>query len=442
MIEVLLILGALALVVACGAFVAAEFSFVTVDRGTVDRAVESGDRGARGVQSALRSLSTQLSSAQVGITLTNLLIGFMAEPSIARLIDGPLESAGVPESVVPGIAVAIALILATGMTMVFGELVPKNLAIAKPLATAKSVQGFLRVFTRIARPIVIGFNNTANAILRRFGIEPQEELASARSPEELASLVRRSAETGTLERGTATLLQRSLAFGERRAHEIMTPRGRVVTVAQDDYVTAVTEAARESGRSRFPVLDRNGGFTGMVHVKHAVAVPFERRTDVRVSDVMREPVLVPSSLELDELLDQLRAGGLQMALVVDEFGNVDGLVTLEDLVEEIVGEVRDEHDEGEQRARREPDGAWVLSGLLRPDEVEQLVGVKLPEDDDYETIAGLIGDRLARMPETGDSVTVRAGDQAVTLSVVAMDDLRVDVVRLTHEPIADEDDEA
>jgi CBS domain containing-hemolysin-like protein len=440
MIEVLLIFGALALVAACGAFVAAEFSFVTVDRGTVDRAVEEGDRGARGVQSALRTLSTQLSSAQVGITVTNLLIGYMAEPSIARLIDGPLESVGLPESVVPGVAVAIALILATGATMVFGELVPKNLAIAKPLATAKSVQGFLRVFTRIARPIVIGFNNTANAILRRLGVEPQEELASARSPEELGSLVRRSAETGTLERGTATLLQRSLAFGERSAQEIMTPRGRVVTVSQDDYVTAVTEAARESGRSRFPVLDRNGGITGIVHVKHAVAVPFERRADVRVSDVMSEPVLVPSSLELDELLDQLRAGGLQMALVVDEFGNVDGLVTLEDLVEEIVGEVRDEHDQGEQRARREPDGAWVLSGLLRPDEVEQLVGVKLPEDDDYETIAGLIGDQLARMPEAGDTVTVLAQDQAVTLTVVAMDDLRVDVVRLTHEPAETEEE--
>jgi CBS domain containing-hemolysin-like protein len=434
MIELLLILGALALVAACGAFVAAEFSFVTVDRGTVDRAAESGDRGARGVQGALRSLSTQLSSAQVGITVTNLLIGYMAEPSIAQLIDGPLESAGLPEDVVPGIALAIALILATGVTMVFGELVPKNLAIAKPLATAKAVQGFQRGFTRAAGFIITFLNDNANAILRRIGVEPQEELASARSAEELGSLVRRSAETGTLERNTAALLQRSLAFGERTAHEIMTPRGRVVTVGHDDHVTAVTEAARESGRSRFPVVGDNGAITGIVHVKHAVAVPFERRSDVRVHAVMSEPVLVPASLELDDLLDQLRAGGLQMALVVDEFGNVDGLVTLEDLVEEIVGEVRDEHDEGEQRARREADGAWVLSGLLRPDEVHQLVGVRLPEDEDYETIAGLIGDELARMPAAGDTVTVRAGDRAVTLTVLAMDDLRVDVVRLTHEP--------
>ena len=435
MIEVLLILGALALVVACGAFVAAEFSFVTVDRGSVDRAVESGDRGAKGVQSALRSLSTQLSSAQVGITVTNLLIGFMAEPAIADLVDAPLESIGVPENIVPGVALAIALILATGVTMVFGELVPKNLAIAKPLATAKAVQGFHRGFTRAAHLIVSAFNNTANAILRRIGVEPQEELASARSAEELASLVRRSGEQGTLERSTAALLQRSLAFGERRAHEIMTPRGRVVTVSEGDHVTAVVEAARDSGRSRFPVLGDNGAFCGIVHVKHAVAVPFERRSDITVGEVMSEPVLVPASLELDDLLDQLRAGGLQMALVVDEFGNVDGLVTLEDLVEEIVGEVRDEHDEGEERARREAENAWVLSGLMRPDEVEQLVGVRLPEDDDYETIAGLIGDQLARMPAVGDAVTVRAHDQEVTLTEIALDDLRVDQVRLVSTPI-------
>ena len=226
----------------------------------------------------------------------------------------------------------------------------------------------------------------------------------------------------------------------------MTPRGRVVTVSQDDSIAAVTEAARESGRSRFPVLGENGAITGIVHVKHAVAVPFERRSDVKVSEVMNEPVLVPASLELDDLLDQLRAGGLQMALVVDEFGNVDGLVTLEDLVEEIVGEVRDEHDEGEERARHEADGSWVFSGLMRPDEVRQIAGLRLPEDDDYDTIGGLIGDHLARMPAVDDSVTLEVDDNdgaplKVTLTVIALDDLRVDRVRLVSVPIEIETDE-
>jgi len=253
MIELLLILVALLLVVLCGAFVAAEFAFVTVDRASAERAAGSGDARARGVVAALSTLSTQLSGAQVGITVTNLLIGFMAEPSIARLVDGPLTSVGFSEGAAEGVALVIALVLATGVTMVFGELVPKNLAIARPLATARAVQGFQRGFTR-ATTIVVGvLNGTANAILRRLGIEPQEELASARSPEELASLVRRSAEQGTLGLETATLLQRSLRFGERRASDVMTPRVSVQTIRADAPVLEVLQRARASGRSRFPV---------------------------------------------------------------------------------------------------------------------------------------------------------------------------------------------
>jgi CBS domain containing-hemolysin-like protein len=425
-IELLLILVALLLVAACGAFVAAEFAFVTVDRPSVERAAKGGDRQARGVQSALRGLSTQLSAAQAGITVTNLLIGFLAEPAIARLVDGPLESAGVPAGAVGGIALAIALVLATGVTMIFGELVPKNLAIAHPLATARAVQAFQRGFTRAAGPVIRFFNGTANAILRRIGVEPQEELASARSPEELASLAGHSAREGTLEASTATLLQRSIDFTERRAHEIMTPRGRMRALDAGASVHDVIELSRASGLSRFPVR-RGDGFAGVAHVKDAVTVPFERRRDTGVAAIMKPPLLAPAALELDHLLDSLRAGGLQMALVVDEFGNVDGLVTLEDLVEEIVGEVRDEHDPGEFRASQDPDGGWTLSGLLRPDEVERLTGHELPDDGEYETVAGLVADELARMPNPGDSVTV--GGELV-LTVVAMDGLRVDRIRL------------
>ena len=435
MIEVLLIVLALLLVVACGAFVAAEFAFVTVDRSTVERAAKGGDRKAAGVLSALRSLSTQLSAAQLGITLTNLLIGFLAEPAIAQLVAGPLASAGVSSRAVSGVALVMALILATGVTMVFGELVPKNLAIAKPLATARAVQGFLRGFSRAAGVIVRFFNGTADAVLRRLGIEPQEELASARSPEELGSLVQRSAEEGTLETSTATLLQRSLDFTERRADEVMTPRGRMRALDAGSRAIAVVELARESGLSRFPVL-RDGSIVGVAHVKDAVSVPFEQRTEVGVADIMKPPLLVPATIELDRLLESLRRGSLQMALVVDEFGNVNGLVTLEDLVEEIVGEVRDEHDPSEQRIREEREGSWLVSGLLRPDEVRRLTGLRLPEDGEYETLAGFVADRLARIPEPGDSLRVpcRDGDgleRTLTLEVIAMDGLRVDRIRLS-----------
>src|SRR5215210_2050404 len=254
MIEVLLIALALLLVAACGTFVAAEFAFVTVDRASVERAAAAGDRRARGVREALGTLSTQLSAAQLGITLTNLLIGFLAEPAIADLLDRPLESAGVSGTAATSVSLIIALVLSTGVTMVFGELVPKNLAIDKPLGTARAVQGFQRGFTRATAIIVRLFNGMANAILRRIGIEPQEELASARSPEELASLVRRSAAQGTLAVDTASLLQRSLAFGDRRAADVMTPRRGVQTVRVDAPVAAVLEQARATGRSRFPVL--------------------------------------------------------------------------------------------------------------------------------------------------------------------------------------------
>jgi len=438
LIELLLVLASLALVAACGAFVAAEFAFITVDRASVERAAEAGDRQASGVLSGLRSLSTQLSAAQVGITVTNLLIGFLAEPSIARLVDGPLQSLGAPDSAVTGVSVTIALVLATGFTMVFGELVPKNLAIARPLATAKAVQGFHRGFTRVAGPIVRLFNGTANAILRRMGIEPQEELASARSAEELSSLVRRSAEQGTLELETATLLQRSLAFGDRRAVDVMTPRVRMHSMDAEDPVMAVLELTRTTGRSRFPVLSGDGeDILGVVHLKHAMSVPHERRAQTPIAEIMVAPVLVPSTLELDALLELLRQGGLQMALVVNEFGGVDGVVTLEDLIEEIVGEVEDEHDAHDDSVREEPDGTWTLSGLLRPDEAGRVVGVSLPEDEEYETIGGLIGMRLGRMPQTGDAVELEALDfelnpRLVELTVKRLDGLRIDRIGVAH----------
>ena len=438
MIEILLILAALALVAACGGFVAAEFAFVTVDRATAERAAETGDARAQGVVSALRSLSTQLSAAQIGITVTNLLIGFMAEPSIARLVDGPLTSLGLSENAAEGAALIIALVLATAVTMVFGELVPKNLAITHPLATARAVQGFQRGFTRATALLVRGLNGTANAILRRLGIEPQEELSSARSPEELESLVRRSAQEGTLELETAQLLERSLVFGDRRAADVMTPALRVQSMRTGDAVVDVLRRARATGRSRFPVLDQGSGHVaGAIHVKHAMGVPHERREAVRVGDVMVEPVLVPSSLELDPLLARLRGGGLQMGVVIDEWGNVDGIVTLEDLIEEIVGDVRDEYDPGDDSIRLERPGVWDVSGLLRPDEIVNRLGAVLPEHEDYDTLGGLISERLGRVPQALDAVEIVPEDpetDAVRLTVARMDGLRVDRIRLERLP--------
>ena len=439
MTPLLLLLASLALIAACGLFVAAEFAFVTVDRIEVERAAAGGDEGARGVQLALKSLSTQLSGAQVGITVTNLAIGFLAEPAISDLIDGPLLGAGVPEGVVSPLALGLGLVIGTVLTMIFGEMVPKNIAIARPLETARTTQGFMRGFTALTRGPIRALNGSANMIVRRLGIEPQEELRSARSSQELASLVQRSAVQGTLDAETAELVERSVEFGQRTAGEIMTPRVRTTTVEDGDRVSTVIDLARQTGHSRFPVLDSEDTVVGTVHVKHAVAVPVHERSTTRIKHVMVRPVVVPDSLRLDPLLSLLRGDGFQMAIVLDEYGGHAGIVTLEDVVEEIVGDISDEHDRLGARIRQRRDGSWILSGLLRPDEVEDVTDIELPDHEDYDTVAGLVMRQLGQIPVAGDRIEVAVPDRSdpheirerlVTLTVERMEGLRIDRIEL------------
>jgi CBS domain containing-hemolysin-like protein len=431
MTEWLLVLLGVVLVAVCGVFVAAEFALVTVDRPTVTRAAEAGDKRSAGILRAIANLSTQLSGTQLGITITNVAIGFLAEPAIGRLLTGPLQSVGVSAGNATGVSVTIAMALATAITMIYGELVPKNLAVARPLATARTVQGFQRGFSRVTGYPIRLLNGTANGLVRRMGIEPQEELASARSAQELFSLVGRSAEKGTLAPETATLLQRSLAFGRKQAADVLTPRLRMRTVQVEDPVSEVIAMARRTGHSRFPVIGQGlDDVVGLVHVKHAVAVGEDDRETVTVGDVMVGHLVVPSTIELDPLLETLRRGGLQMAVVIDEFGGTDGLVTIEDLIEELVGDVVDEHDRISAHAQRRKDGTWLLSGLLRLDEVAHTAGVRLPLDEAYQTLGGLIADRLGRLPATGDTVDV----DGVSLVVQLMDGRRVDRVHLVPPP--------
>ncbi|WP_435745795.1 hemolysin family protein [Nocardioides sp. SYSU DS0663] len=436
----LLLLGvALLLVAACGVFVAAEFSLVTVDRTKVDQAADAGDPGAKGVQAALRSLSTQLSGAQVGITITNLGIGFLAEPAVADLIDEPLAAVGVPDGAIGPLAVGLGLAGGTVLTMLFGELVPKNLALALPLATARATQRPMRMFTAAIRVPIRVLNGSANALVRRLGLEPQEELRSARSSQELASLIARSADEGTLDADTAELMERSVEFGTRTAGEIMTPRVRTHSLEANDRASAVIELARTTGHSRFPVLDDEDAVVGTVHVKNAVALPLHERSTTKVKHLMARPIVVPDSLRLDPLLAQLRTESFQMAIVLDEYGGHAGIVTLEDVVEEIVGDIADEHDRMSSRGRQRRDGSWSISGLLRPDEVEDLTGVALPENEDYDTVAGLVLRVLGRMPATGDVAEVPVPDTSdpeqprerlAVLTVEHMDGLRVDRLSL------------
>jgi CBS domain containing-hemolysin-like protein len=443
-----LLLGiAILLIVACGLFVAAEFAFVTVDRGQVERAAAAGDHAAIGLQKALRTLSTQLSGAQVGITITNLGIGFLAEPALAELLRDPLRGTGLPEGAVTPVAVTTGLVLSTLLTMLIGELVPKNVAIAVPLATARLTQAPMRAFTAACAVPIRLLNGSANAIVRRLGVEPQEELRSARSSTELASLIQRSADEGTLDAETAELMERSVEFGTRTAGEIMTPRVRTRTVEANDRASAVIALARETGMSRFPVLDEGDAVVGTVHVKNAVALPLHERETAKVKHLMARPIVVPDTLRLDPLLALLRADGFQMAIVLDEYGDHAGIVTLEDVIEEIVGDISDEHDRLGSRGRLRRDGTWSLSGLLRPDEVEDLTGVELPEGEDYDTIAGLVLQVLGRIPSPGDVAVVplqpEQGDddedapaRRAILTVEHMDGLRIDRLSLRVEEVA------
>lgn len=452
MTEWLLLATSLILMLACGVFVAAEFSFVTVDRATIERDAEAGDSGAQGTLVALQSLSTQLSGAQLGITITNLAIGFLAEPAIGTLIRGPLSDLGLDGSGLSVVSYTIAILLSTIVTMLVGELIPKNLALALPQRVAAATQLPQRLFTKAMAWPIRGLNGQANSILRAIGVEPQEELRSARSPVELRSLVLRSAQEGAIDDQTADLVARSIAFGDRTAADVRTPRVRVHFLESRDTALDVIDAARQTGHSRFPVIGKSpDDILGIVHVKRAVGIEPDRRRSVRIAEIVDPATIVPDSIELDPLLSLLREQGMQMAVVVDEYGGTDGVVTLEDLVEEIVGDIADEHDRLSARSRHRRDGTWSLSGLLRPDEVEEQTGVALPEDEDYETIAGLIQVELGRIGARGDVVTLRLDrtpdDEeddpeplVVSLTIERMEGRRIDRVSLTVDATPEEEE--
>lgn len=430
---ILIFLGVL-LTIGTALFVATEFSLVALDRHAVQRAIDEGDEGARPVLVALRKLSTQLSAAQVGITLTTLLLGYLVEPSLGTLLETPLAALGLSGGVATAVSTASAMVLAASFSMIFGELVPQFLGISAPLRVAKIVARPIGVFAVVFKPLIVLLNGSANLLLRKMGIEPQEELSAARTPQELSSMVRRSAEAGTIEEGTAELLTRSLNFGERTASDIMSPRVKCEAVDRTASADDVVRLARRTGHSRFPVLaDDWDDVDGVVHVKKAIAVPVERRADVPVTALMVKPTFVPETLTLEPLLVLLRGAGLQLAIVVDEYSGTSGVVTLEDVIEEIVGEVSDEHDKLHDASRHLPDGSWTVPGLWRPDEVVDRIGAPVPDDRAYETLGGYVMQQVGRIPQVGDELSMPGW----RLRVVAMEGRRVNRVRFS--PLVDGD---
>jgi CBS domain containing-hemolysin-like protein len=411
-------------------FVAAEFALVTLDPGVVDREVAMRpDRRTASVRSALRELSTQLSGAQVGITVTTITLGYTAQPALSAILAEPLGSTSLAEGAATGVAAAVSLVVINVLSMVFGELVPKNAALSSPFATARLVTPVQRGFTAALRPLIAVLNNSANALLRGLGVVPREELSGGRSPQELVALVRRSAAVGTLDAGTATLLANSIELDTLTAVDVMTDRTRMAVVRREDSAADVVARARATGHSRFPVIgDSHDDVVGIVHLRRAIAVPYRRRAEVPAPALMDPAPRVPETVTLGPLLVELREYGLQMAVVVDEYGGTSGVVTLEDVVEELVGDVADEHDPRRAGVRRVSDGVWSVPGLLRPDELTEQTGLVVPEDGAYETLGGLVMACLGRVPHVGDVAEL----PEVVLRVEAMAGRRVSRVRVSR----------
>ncbi|MGC2654150.1 MAG: hemolysin family protein [Mycobacterium sp.] len=420
-------------------FVAAEFSLTTLERSTVEAHAHDGGRRERLLLRVHRRLSFQLSGAQLGISITTLVTGYLTEPMVAELPHPAMAALGVPERVADGVVAFMALLVVTSLSMVFGELVPKYLAVARPLSTARAIAIPQLLFSLILAPAIRLTNGAANRILRRLGIEPAQELRSARSPQELVSLVRTSARSGSLDPTTAALVHRSLQFGTLTAEELMTPRSKIVTLQTDDTVADLVATAIETGFSRFPIVDGDLDETvGIVHVKQIFAVPPADRATTLLTAVAQPVATVPSTLDGDAVMAQTRASALQTALVVDEYGGTAGMVTTEDLIEEIVGDVRDEHDDATPDVVAAGKG-WRVSGLLRIDEVATATGYRAP-DGEYETIGGLVLQELGHIPQTGETVDLTAFDpdglsdhsNCWRATVVQMAGRRIDVLELTE----------
>jgi CBS domain containing-hemolysin-like protein len=431
MAEWIMLAAGLVLTIGTGFFVASEFALVNLDRSDLEVRQSRGEKNLGWIIGALKITSTHLSSAQLGITLTTLLTGYLLEPAFSTWLAPLFSGTGWPEAVKRMIATVIAVFIATLVSMIIGELVPKNFALSLPRQTAKVVIPFQVVFTMVFRPAVRLLNGTANGILRMIGVDPKEELSGARTAEELASLVRRSASEGSLDRDTATLLARTLAFSAHTAQDVMTPRPRVAHIDRADSAQDVIDLARRTGFSRFPVVDdKVDDVVGLVHVKQAVAVPRDKRDEVPVGALQSEALRVPETMKLDSLLSELRNRGYQMAVVVDEYGGTAGVATLEDLVEELVGEVSDEHDRSKADVVRSRDW-FTFPGILRPDELLERTSIVVPEDGPYETVGGWLMSELGRIPVVGDTVEIPGG----VFRIERLDGRRIDRVRFTPHPV-------
>jgi CBS domain containing-hemolysin-like protein len=429
------------LTAATGYFVAQEFGYVAVDRGKLHQLADSGDAAARRALEVTGRLSFMLSGAQLGITVTALLVGYVAEPFLGDGLNDLFDGAGLSRSVSLPLSIGLALVFATVIQMVLGELAPKNLAIVRAEALARALSRSTLLYLAVAGPVIRLFDAAATSLLRRLGIEPVEELPTGATPEDLEQIIAESRLEGHLDPEMSALLDRGLDFRQLTAGEVMVPRVDVHTVRADEPVSRIVELL-DTGHSRFPVRGTEGvdDLVGVVGIADVLGVPADRRGGTRIATVAVPPLLVPETLPLPTVLDRLRAGHRQLACVVDEYGGFAGVITLEDIAEELVGPIRDEDDPPERTPVRQPDGSWVVPARWRIDEVADSTGIALPEAPEYDTLSGLVMRELGRVPRVGDRLEIRLptngdGDQQdparrAAVEVLAVDRHVADSVRL------------
>ncbi len=418
------------LILANGVFVAGEFALVAADASRVETLAAEGDRRAASTAALLRRLSFHLSGAQLGITITSLLLGFLADDTVGALVAPALELIpGVEDASGTGVTVLVALGIATVLQMVLGELVPKNAAIAKPLPTSFALSRILTIYGTVAGPFIRLLDSTANRIVRAMGVEPQDELKAQRTLDDYEILMRASAEQGSLSARDARLLLRALRFTSKTAAEALQPRTVMVTVPDTATVADLVGVAVESGRSRIVVTGDGDldDIKGVAAVADVFAIAPAERATTPVAAVTRDAPLVPEGQDLGQLMEVFRRAPDELVVVVDEYGGTEGVVTLEDLLEEIVGEIHDEHDT-DQPALTAPQraGGYGVDGTLHHDELVDLTGFEMP-DGDYETLAGYVLTLFGRIPEVGDRIEA----DGWAFEVLERDRLRVARIRLT-----------
>jgi magnesium and cobalt exporter, CNNM family len=423
----LLLLALLLLLIAInGFFVAAEFALVRSRRGKIEQLAEEGESGAEAVVEQLDKIDESLSACQVGITVASIGIGFLGEPSLAVLLE-PIFG-GLSHGVAVGLSVAIAFALVTAIHISVGEQVPKMLAIANPERTARRVSGPLNLFRALSAPVVFALSRFSNAIIRLFGVNPTD-IEEHHTSEDLKQIIDRSKLGGTLDPGEAGMLGGVFHLHEQEAREVMTPIPAVVTVDSSESAEGALRRCVTSGHTRLVVVedDNPDKVKGIVHNNSLARLYMSDGAEASIESVIREAVIVPETRPLDDLLHDLQVQRTSLSVVVDEYGRTVGIVTVEDILEEVVGEIEDETDPRAAALRRLTNGDWFVRGHVSLGDLAD-AGIELPVDTDaYNSVGGYVFGELGRLPKRGD--TIRAN--GYTIRVESVRENRIEAVRIS-----------